>query len=68
MKHTLCKNRKYLKYKMNLTKQRESPLVQCKQLQEQYNINAIDYIFADVDGNLKIQFKEKYKGSYYHIF
>ena len=63
MEHTI-KNRKYLKHDMKippyLTKQRETTLEQCRQLQEQYShFNAIDYIFSDVDGNLYT--------IYYHI-
>ena len=73
MKHTLYKNRKHLQHRMKISpclpKQRETTLEHCKNIQDKYDhLNVIDYVFEDMDGNLKVRLKDKHKGSYYHIF
>ena len=60
------KNAKHVKMSPNLTKERSNILYEASKLTE--DIGTVEFVFANIHGNLVIRFKEKQNGSFLHDF
>ena len=66
LKRKLLKN-KCLSLQPSLTQKRSLTLKRCKEIVEQFR-DIVDFLFADIEGNLKICFKQPHTGRNIHVF
>ena len=59
---------KNISLRPSLTRSRSMNLQKCKQMIESSFSKSVNFVFADIEGNLKVCFKNPYKGRNIHVF